>query len=77
MAMKHRKLMPHNCRITAEVAGIGQASDRAQCKLLAPACDHHRRPRLLDRLRLEGVVLNTPYGRVALVYDGTNFIVVS
>ena len=50
--------MPHRFRITADVAGIGQASDRAQCKLLAAARDHHRRSRLLDRLRLEDRVLD-------------------
>src|ERR1700730_11432636 len=58
MLTKYRKLVPHRFRITADVAGIGQSSDRAQCKLLAAARDHHRRSRLLDRLRLEDRVLD-------------------
>jgi hypothetical protein len=37
MLTRYRKLVPHRFRITADLAGIGQASDRAQCKLLAPA----------------------------------------
>src|SRR6516165_3677034 len=58
MAAEHRKLVPHHSRIAADVARIGQASDRTQRKLLATAGDHHRRTWLLDRLRLEYRVLD-------------------
>src|SRR5207248_2433664 len=58
MPSEHRQLVPHRFRITAEVAGIGQAGHRAQGELLAAARDHHWRPRLLDRLRFEDRVLD-------------------
>ena len=45
-------------RFAADIAGIGQASDRAQCELLAAAGDHDRRARLLHRLRLENRILD-------------------
>ena len=40
------------------IAGIGQTGDRAQRHLFAAAGDHHRRTRLLHRLRLEDRVLD-------------------
>src|SRR5205814_7596261 len=52
------RLWPHRFRVTADVAGVGEASDRAQRGLLAPAWDHRRRSRLLDRFRLEDCVLD-------------------
>jgi hypothetical protein len=53
VAAKHRELVPHRVNVAADIAGIGQAGDRAQCELLAAAGDHDRRARLLHRLRLE------------------------
>jgi hypothetical protein len=49
--------VPYYFRIAADVAGVAQAGDRAQGKLLAAAGDQHRRAWLLDRLRLEDRVL--------------------
>src|SRR5215469_16785133 len=39
MAAEHRKLVPHHFRITDDVAGIGQASDRTKRKLFATTSD--------------------------------------
>jgi hypothetical protein len=52
MTAKHFELAPHHFRVAADVAGVGQAGDRAQSELLAAAGDHHRRARLLEGLRL-------------------------
>jgi hypothetical protein len=49
MTAKYSELAPYDFRITADVAGVGQAGDRTQGKLLAATGDHHRRARLLDR----------------------------
>jgi len=43
---------------TDQIAGVGQTGDRAQRHLFAAAGDHHRRMRLLHRLRLEDRVLD-------------------
>jgi hypothetical protein len=62
MAAKYSELPPYYFRIAADVAGVAQAGDRAQGKLLAAAGDHHRRAWLLDRLRFEDRVLGVNAG---------------
>src|SRR5580704_13256372 len=59
MAAQHGQLV--SCLrdvATDQIAGVGQASDRAQRHLFATAGDHHRRTRLLYWLRLEDRVLD-------------------
>jgi hypothetical protein len=41
-----------------DIAGVGQAGDRAQRDLFAAAGDPHRRSRLLHRLRLQDRILD-------------------
>jgi hypothetical protein len=50
----------HEVGRSADVAGVGQARDRAQGELLAAAADHVRRMRLLHRLGLQDGVRQCP-----------------
>ncbi len=57
MTAKYSELVPYYFRIAADVAGVAQAGDRAQGKLLAAAGDQHRWAWLLHWLRLKDRVL--------------------
>ncbi len=50
--------MPYCFEVTADIAGIGEAGDRAQSHLLAATGDHHRRTRFLNGLRFEYRILD-------------------
>src|SRR2546426_10536313 len=59
MSAQHRQLIPYLRNVAADdIAGVGQTGDRAQRHLFAAAGDHHRRTRLLNRLRLEDRILD-------------------
>jgi hypothetical protein len=66
----------HGCR-----DGVGQIGDRAQGHLFAAAGDHHRRLRLLHRLRLKDRILDVEIPAVegrprVWVADARRFITV-
>jgi hypothetical protein len=50
--------VPHHVGLAADIAGVGQAGDRAQCQLIAAAGDHDRWAGFLHRLRLEDRILD-------------------
>jgi len=59
MSAQHRQLMPYIRNVAVDdIAGVGQTGDRAQGHLFAAAGDHHRRTRVLYRLRLEDRILD-------------------
>src|SRR5207237_10892556 len=59
MSAQARQLVPYLRGVAVDdIAGVSQTGDRAQRHLFAAAGDHHRRTRLLHRLRLEDRILD-------------------